>query len=1114
MWTRKAITVVLGLLLSWQVGADAAEYFVTKQGNDANNGASREMAFLTIQKGVDALQPGDTLKIGPGEYFETVRRAGLGDGRSDTVIRAEIPRTVLLRGDVPAPDFKKVEGYRFIYSARFAVTPEAVLEHGAMRVLEKKPNVMELEFEPGSMFYDGAAQRLYISTASQQPPEGRLFTVVVTGQSGLQLTVPKRVTIEGIGATGFHRTMSRRPARWIEDYQWGIVLDQPTSCTVRDCRAFLNCGGIMLNNGRGNVVENCVAHDNADHNIQYFGGDNNADNAVRNCYAYRSGNGIDSYTGFSGPMRFENNVAWGHGLEYSTKGGNSQEFAFMEGCVALGNIRIHHLKNCIFGGRANEYNREAKYTRDNIVFSQEEDLDIGREFADPINMDWRLQSDSRFVGAREDGKDRGLYPEHEYTIYFLSPDGDDENDGTSVAKAWKTLSRAVKALEPGDTLYLTEGVHRTEGPVSIGKPGAENIHIRGRGRDRVTIQGVLNMTGSAEVEIERVSFANNANAKDSEAIVFTNCAFDGLSVADVKGLKVTHSLLAGAAMRLEKSSGVHLSGNIFANARGVAVLLKGENDILYSDYNSYQDGARCWLVGGEERSLDDLRARHDRYSIVLEPELAAEEKSWRLTNPDAFAGRGPQGTSLGRYQEYEEQAPGLVGPFLHSVTDTTANIEWWTSVPATCEIAWGETPEMENNETRTNVYRFTSFSLTDLEPGRKYYFAIRAVDPSTKGAMPLPTLRPDAAPLTFSTAAEPHAPVTYYVVPDGNDANDGLARNRALRSVTRAAALAKAGDTVLIGGGTYSEFVRVRATGTEGKPITFKAMPGEQVTLNGSDRGLSQAMAILNKSHINIDGLYITMYAGPGIYMYEADDVRITRCFANGAGPGYAGPLAMANDSANLLVRNCLMTSGMGSGLTINHCPDAVIEHNVFLRNLIYGCVITNGPDERIDFRMNIACDSLPYKVQVQLFEIASAESFKEKDNCYFLRIPDAERKMFMFYGRGRAYILGLGAERAAKAVEKGPVFYQDLVRVSLAEFQEKAGDTGSFVADPEFKGTQGMEAGGKLWTGDPATMFDKLLGKPGLDFPDAFATDPRVTEKNIGLVPEDFEDFWFNKRN
>ena len=38
-----------------------------------------------------ALQPGDTLTIGPGEYFESVRRDKLGNAEKETVIRAVIP---------------------------------------------------------------------------------------------------------------------------------------------------------------------------------------------------------------------------------------------------------------------------------------------------------------------------------------------------------------------------------------------------------------------------------------------------------------------------------------------------------------------------------------------------------------------------------------------------------------------------------------------------------------------------------------------------------------------------------------------------------------------------------------------------------------------------------------------------------------------------------------------------------------------------------------------------------------------------------------------------------------------------------------------------------------
>jgi hypothetical protein len=44
----------------------AAEYFVGKKGLDTQTGLSREAAFLTIQKGLAALQSGDTLTIGRG----------------------------------------------------------------------------------------------------------------------------------------------------------------------------------------------------------------------------------------------------------------------------------------------------------------------------------------------------------------------------------------------------------------------------------------------------------------------------------------------------------------------------------------------------------------------------------------------------------------------------------------------------------------------------------------------------------------------------------------------------------------------------------------------------------------------------------------------------------------------------------------------------------------------------------------------------------------------------------------------------------------------------------------------------------------------------------------
>lgn len=89
----------------------ATEYYVSLAGSDKHDGLTRGAAFRSIQRGVDALEAGDTLTIAPGEYFESVSRRGLGDATEETLIRAAIPGTVLIRGNVSFEDFEPVEGF-------------------------------------------------------------------------------------------------------------------------------------------------------------------------------------------------------------------------------------------------------------------------------------------------------------------------------------------------------------------------------------------------------------------------------------------------------------------------------------------------------------------------------------------------------------------------------------------------------------------------------------------------------------------------------------------------------------------------------------------------------------------------------------------------------------------------------------------------------------------------------------------------------------------------------------------------------------------------------------------------------------------------------------------
>ena len=70
---HKIILILLPVLLV--IGElNATEYFVNKRDNDADNGLSREKAFVSIRNWVDALQAGDTLTVGPGEYFQKGKR--------------------------------------------------------------------------------------------------------------------------------------------------------------------------------------------------------------------------------------------------------------------------------------------------------------------------------------------------------------------------------------------------------------------------------------------------------------------------------------------------------------------------------------------------------------------------------------------------------------------------------------------------------------------------------------------------------------------------------------------------------------------------------------------------------------------------------------------------------------------------------------------------------------------------------------------------------------------------------------------------------------------------------------------------------------------------------
>jgi len=92
---------------------------------------------------------------------------------------------------------------------------------------------------------------------------------------------------------------------------------------------------------------------------------------------------------------------------------------------------------------------------------------------------------------------------------------------------------------------------------------------------------------------------------------------------------------------------------------------------------------------------------------------------------------------------------------------------------------------------------------------------------------------------------------TYVVdqaAPGAADTNPGT-EQMPFKTVQHAADMAKPGDTIYVMAGKYDERVKVKADGTEGRPVAFVAMPRRSATVRGFD---------LEASYIRVEGFEIT----------------------------------------------------------------------------------------------------------------------------------------------------------------------------------------------------------------------------------------------------------------
>ena len=77
---------------------------------------------------------------------------------------------------------------------------------------------------------------------------------------------------------------------------------------------------------------------------------------------------------------------------------------------------------------------------------------------------------------------------------------------------------------------------------------------------------------------------------------------------------------------------------------------------------------------------------------------------------------------------------------------------------------------------------------------------------------------------------------TFHVAPGGDDVNPGTSESP-LRTIQKAAEIARAGDSVLVRGGVYRGHVFLRFSGEPDRPIVFKNAPGDRPVVDGEGKG-------------------------------------------------------------------------------------------------------------------------------------------------------------------------------------------------------------------------------------------------------------------------------------
>jgi parallel beta-helix repeat protein len=215
-------------------------------------------------------------------------------------------------------------------------------------------------------------------------------------------------------------------------------------------------------------------------------------------------------------------------------------------------------------------------------------------------------------------------------------------------------------------------------------------------------------------------------------------------------------------------------------------------------------------------------------------------------------------------------------------------------------------------------------------------------DPIGPPDEPEDVVAPVGAWVCPSEPLQPAFEPTLFVATDGSDSADGRSIDRPLRTLQRAADLARAGDVVWVRGGTYSSDVTFRNSGTSTTPIVFESHPGECAILDGNLVSGTRRVTLAGVSYMIFRNFIVRNSPAEGIYLDNADHNQITHVETH---DNYWSGITVANSDLNLFAYFISHDNfdppygGDADGINVNTGD----------RNRIDRCIVYDNSDDGVD---------------------------------------------------------------------------------------------------------------------------------------------------------------------